>query len=314
LTDSSKRQDTRQDAEICECGHQRRDHHDNPSNERYGRSCVAPCACLAFKAESDQERAWRWAVDVLGIDACTSIEERTLRFVEEAVELAQATGLSSGAAKRLIDYVYARPVGEPAQEVGGIMVTLWVLSRALGIDVKTAALSELERCETAEVRKKVRRRQKEKREAGVADPEFCRDCGHPRTVHRLDELTGRRECWWSRMSFGSDRCSCELFVPPATESDAVLPGQARAATDWSDPEESVLIRHVLYTNDVIRIMSSLISGLLTVARPERVKAALERMLENWAERVEQTRNSYEQLARRNDEPSGWEDPPEHPRG
>ena len=115
-----------------------------------------------------QERAWRWALELLGETACRNIEERTLRFLEEAIELAQATGLRKERVERLVEYVYARPRGELAQEVGGVMVTLWVLGRALGIDVAPSAEAELERCRRPDVSKKIRRRQAEKRKALIA--------------------------------------------------------------------------------------------------------------------------------------------------
>jgi hypothetical protein len=64
-----------------------------------------------------------------------------------------------------------------------------------------------------------------------------------------------------------------------------------------DPEDSPAYRPVLYTNDLIRITSTFVQGLLTVAPPERVRAALEAILSNWDDRVKMTMDLREQFER-----------------
>ncbi|UKJ76116.1 hypothetical protein H1Q64_17980 (plasmid) [Azospirillum brasilense] len=71
--------------------------------------------------------------------------ERNHRFLEEALELVQACGCTQGEAHQLVDYVFGRAVGEPAQEVGGVMVTLAALCHAQGIDMAEAGETELAR-------------------------------------------------------------------------------------------------------------------------------------------------------------------------
>ena len=71
--------------------------------------------------------------------------ERTHRFLEEALELAQANGCSREDAWALVDYVYDRPVGTPGLEVGGVMVTLAALCSAGMIDMDEAGDRELKR-------------------------------------------------------------------------------------------------------------------------------------------------------------------------
>lgn len=58
-----------------------------------------------------------------------NLGERTLRIAEEALELAQAELVADGKNPRkllhaLVDQVCDKPVGEPFQELGGVMVTL----------------------------------------------------------------------------------------------------------------------------------------------------------------------------------------------
>ena len=45
----------------------------------------------------------------------------------------------------MVDYVYDRPMGEPEQEVGGVMVTLAALCSADGIDMEAAGEKEISR-------------------------------------------------------------------------------------------------------------------------------------------------------------------------
>ncbi len=77
-----------------------------------------------------------------------------------------------------------------------------------------------------------------------------------------------------------------------------------------DPADSPIVRHVLYTNEVGGLLSAVVSGLLFRARPERVKAALEELVENFDAHVKRTRQMAEAYAAEKGEPSGWEDPPE----
>lgn len=72
--------------------------------------------------------------------------ERADRFIEEALELGQTMpGFTAERAHALVDYVFGRAVGETAQEVGGVMVTLAALCNAAGIDLTAAGAAELQR-------------------------------------------------------------------------------------------------------------------------------------------------------------------------
>jgi len=100
---------------------------------------------MSSELSSYQQRVERW------LDACfppavrTNRAERTHRFLEEALELAQANGCSRDDALALVEYVFGRPVGRPDQEVGGVMVTLAGLCSASGINMDDAGDRELER-------------------------------------------------------------------------------------------------------------------------------------------------------------------------
>jgi hypothetical protein len=92
-----------------------------------------------------QQRVAEWLSACFPPSVCADREERTHRFLEESLELAQASGCSREDAHRLVDYVFSRPIGRLELEVGGVMVTLAGLCAAAGIDMNAAANSELDR-------------------------------------------------------------------------------------------------------------------------------------------------------------------------
>lgn len=97
------------------------------------------------------DRKWRqaqvsgWARDCFGVEEATSLPQRGLRLVEEAVEAAQACGCDLKQLRLLVTYVYSRPVGELRQEVGGVGVCLLALADAATIDADAAEADEVAR-------------------------------------------------------------------------------------------------------------------------------------------------------------------------
>lgn len=103
-------------------------------------------AARAQEALSYQQRVDDWMQACFGPAISADRTERNHRFLEESLELTQALGCTREEAHQLVDYVFGRPVGEPAQEVGGVMVTLAALCNAARIDVLVAGDNELTRC------------------------------------------------------------------------------------------------------------------------------------------------------------------------
>ncbi|WP_182342698.1 Lar family restriction alleviation protein [Comamonas koreensis] len=101
---------------------------------------TAPQAQPAF-----QQRVQPWMMECFGVEHAADRKKRNQHFLEEALELVQSTGWTQSEAHQLVDYVYGRPWGEPAQEVGGVMVTLAALCLANGLDMHQAGESELAR-------------------------------------------------------------------------------------------------------------------------------------------------------------------------
>lgn len=93
--------------------------------------------------ESFQQRVLPWLLACFGPAIAGDRAERNHRFLEEALELIQASGCTAAEAHQLVDYVFARDIGDKEQEVGGVMVTLAALCLAQGIDMHGAAETEL---------------------------------------------------------------------------------------------------------------------------------------------------------------------------
>lgn len=104
-----------------------------------------PAVTLRADRDRRQAETHEWCVAAFGDHDARSIPQRGLRLMEEAIETAQACGCDAAILHRLIDHVYARPVGELAQELGGLGVTLLALAEAAGLSADDAELREIER-------------------------------------------------------------------------------------------------------------------------------------------------------------------------
>ena len=93
-------------------------------------------------------------------------DTRCLRFIEEALELAQAHGLPADLIQHQLAITYARPKGSIGQEIGGVMVTLNAYCEAMHYSLAAAEGLEIARCNSKPI-EHFQRRQKEKREAGL---------------------------------------------------------------------------------------------------------------------------------------------------
>lgn len=110
--------------------------------------------------EPFQDRARPWTIECFGAEIAADKTERNHRFIEEALELVQACGATEIECHQLVDYVFGRPVGDPTQEIGGVMVTLASLCNAHGENMHEAGDAELLRCWS--IIEKIRAKQKAK--------------------------------------------------------------------------------------------------------------------------------------------------------
>jgi NTP pyrophosphatase (non-canonical NTP hydrolase) len=92
-----------------------------------------------------QDRVQPWMMACFGAEISADTLERGDRLVEEVFETLQAAKYPRERLAALESYVWARPVGELPQEVGGVMVTLAAFCLAHGIDMHAAGETELAR-------------------------------------------------------------------------------------------------------------------------------------------------------------------------
>ena len=105
-----------------------------------------------------QARVAEWMMTCFGADITGSLPERCFRFFEEAGELCQALGMTEDQARDLVAYTWSREKGEPAQEIGGVMVTLAAMCHAAALEMAAAGEIELARINTPETIDKIRRK------------------------------------------------------------------------------------------------------------------------------------------------------------
>lgn len=96
-------------------------------------------------ATAFQDRVAPWMTATFGPEISMDVVERGDRLLEEVLELLQSVDYDPARVLQLRDYVWGRPAGEPAQEVGGVMVTLAAFCLANGLDMHEAGETELTR-------------------------------------------------------------------------------------------------------------------------------------------------------------------------
>ena len=86
-----------------------------------------------------------WACAAFGEAEATSVPQRGLRLLEEAIEAFQASGGDEAIAHKLVAFVFARPPGTVGQELGGVAVTALLLAEAAGLSADEEECREIHR-------------------------------------------------------------------------------------------------------------------------------------------------------------------------
>ena len=100
--------------------------------------------------DTRQASVYLWAKKTFG-EIAARLPERVSRLTEEVLEFAQACGIAKSDVLRLVDYVYARPVGDPRQEAGGVGLTLLAACECLGFSAEGAECAEWNRVQAIDV-------------------------------------------------------------------------------------------------------------------------------------------------------------------
>ena len=104
-----------------------------------------PAAQVQEEPVAFQSRVEPWLLACFGAEISSDRLERGDRLLEEVFELLQSGDYPQDRVAALSNYVWSRPAGEPAQEVGGVMVTLAAYCLAHGLDMHVAGETELAR-------------------------------------------------------------------------------------------------------------------------------------------------------------------------
>lgn len=81
---------------------------------------------------SPQKIAFHWALQTYG-SAVHGVRYQAFRFIEEALELVQAMGLTKEDVSRTVEYVFARRRGDAYEEFGDVRLTLDIMAESLHI-------------------------------------------------------------------------------------------------------------------------------------------------------------------------------------
>ncbi len=182
-------------------------------------------------AHSLEHRSAEWVRTRIGAGSMHP-KERSLRLLEEALELAQAEGVTVAVAASMVRHIYGRPAGDPVREASGIASCLYAYCASKDVRLVDLATQELARNEAKPV-EDIEASVARKVAAGlVADAEplyyiqnrgFCGDCllwhkegGHGYTMD-LDQA-------WKVTKAEAERICAhrphEDFLRPVSEMDA----------------------------------------------------------------------------------------------
>src|SRR5215471_6065006 len=95
--------------------------------------------------DTRQQMLVGWAELAFGCTEASSVTQRSLRLLEEAIEAFQAAGGDEAIAHKLIAFVFARPAGTIGQELGGVAVTTLLLAAAAGLSADDEECREIRR-------------------------------------------------------------------------------------------------------------------------------------------------------------------------
>lgn len=107
----------------------------------------------------------RWCAEAFGVEHATTLSQRGIRLLEEALELGQAAGCDRAMVHQLVDFVFDRPVGKLGAELGGVGVTLLALAQAAGYSAEAEEAREVARV-LAKPLEEFRKRNQAKNAAG----------------------------------------------------------------------------------------------------------------------------------------------------
>jgi hypothetical protein len=175
---------------------------------------------LESARDARQRAVLQWVGGTFGPLARTPYE-RAQRVLEEAVELGQAEGLTPERTRAVVDHVYGKPPGDPAQEAGGLGVTLLAYCEARGLSADGEEVREFDRVLSIDPAQ-FRARHNAKADAGLAvrAPEGIPSWSPGNVLH----LKTQRDQPYGSVRKCCERCGVALIPPepfPWTADEAI---------------------------------------------------------------------------------------------
>lgn len=102
-------------------------------------------APVASPRDLQQARIASFVRSAFGDEQATSLAQRALRLLEEAIEAFQSVNGDPEQAHELVDYVFGRPPGVLHQELGGVSVCVLALAAAAGLSAAEEENREVNR-------------------------------------------------------------------------------------------------------------------------------------------------------------------------
>lgn len=96
---------------------------------------------IGYFRKGRQKKLYEHGLAGFGAEYATP-QERALRLLEETAEAVQAAGVPYEKAMGVVHYSYERPIGDLAQEIGQVGVTLCMLAESAGIDAEAEEQNE----------------------------------------------------------------------------------------------------------------------------------------------------------------------------
>lgn len=131
------------------------------------RDCIA--TTISGTKVTNQNDLLQWCIKTFGASTALDLNERAARLVEEAIECAQAAGLSPTTMYIILQRVLSRPAGELRQEIGGCAFTLATLAEVAGFNAQFELQREFERVNSID-QEFFRAKQAAKVAAGTSTP------------------------------------------------------------------------------------------------------------------------------------------------
>lgn len=123
-----------------------------------------------------QNIVFEWGARCFGMPHMRDKRARSIRLLEEAIEVCQCNDVPVDQVKLCADIVYGRPVGQPFKELGGVGVTWLAACSAYGFAPETVLEREVERILGLSA-EHFAARNAEKMAAGLTGHANCAECG-----------------------------------------------------------------------------------------------------------------------------------------